>query len=418
MNKSEIQSANIELKHSFYVITCLVPHKLVQTAKGDEGQSMKRIWVKLLIIVTLLIYSIPGTVQASVSVSARSAVLMEQESGRVLFEKDAHKVSRIASITKIMTAILAIESGKLDEKVKVSDRAVRAEGSSVYLKPGEKIRLEDLVYGLMLRSGNDAAVAIAEHVGGSVDGFVFMMNEKAQQIGMTDTHFANPHGLDDHENHVSTAYDMALLTRYAMNNEEYKKISGTKVHRAPNPTETWDRVWKNKNRLLTEKYKYSTGGKTGYTKRAKRTLVSTAKKGDFEMIAVTLNAPDDWNDHIQLFETAFSDYDIAEILSKGKVDRIKDSQYKNKVYLDHSFVYPLTSAEEELVRVEYLLKKPVKDQRDIQDQEIAGRANVFLEDKQIASLPVYYKPAKKDDKSFFDLFKNIFTSIAGVIDHG
>ncbi|WP_415815869.1 D-alanyl-D-alanine carboxypeptidase family protein [Mesobacillus thioparans] len=379
---------------------------------------MKRIWVKLLIIVTLLIYSIPGTVQASVSVSARSAVLMEQESGRVLFEKDAHKVSRIASITKIMTAILAIESGKLDEKVKVSDRAVRAEGSSVYLKPGEKIRLEDLVYGLMLRSGNDAAVAIAEHVGGSVDGFVFMMNEKAQQIGMTDTHFANPHGLDDHENHVSTAYDMALLTRYAMNNEEYKKISGTKVHRAPNPTETWDRVWKNKNRLLTEKYKYSTGGKTGYTKRAKRTLVSTAKKGDFEMIAVTLNAPDDWNDHIQLFETAFSDYDIAEILSKGKVDRIKDSQYKNKVYLDHSFVYPLTSAEEELVRVEYLLKKPVKDQRDIQDQEIAGRANVFLEDKQIASLPVYYKPAKKDDKSFFDLFKNIFTSIAGVIDHG
>ena len=409
---------NIELKHSFYVITCLVPHKLVQTAKGDEGQSMKRILMKLLMIVTLLIYGIPGTVQASVSVSARSAILMEQESGRVLFEKDAHKVSRIASITKIMTAILAIESGKLDEMVKVSDRAVRAEGSSVYLKPGEKIRLEDLVYGLMLRSGNDAAVAIAEHVGGSVDGFVFMMNEKAQQIGMTDTHFANPHGLDDHENHVSTAYDMALLTRYAMNNEEYKKISGTKIHRAPNPTETWDRVWKNKNRLLTEKYKYSTGGKTGYTKRAKRTLVSTAKRGDFEMIAVTLNAPDDWNDHIQMFETAFSDYDIAEILSKGKVDGIKESQYKTKVYLDHSFVYPLTSEEEELVRVEYRLKKLGKDQRDLQNQKIAGRANVFLDDKQIASLPVYYKLEEKEQKSFFDFFKNIFTSIAGVKDHG
>ncbi|WP_144476639.1 D-alanyl-D-alanine carboxypeptidase family protein [Cytobacillus oceanisediminis] len=379
---------------------------------------MKRILMKLLMIVTLLIYGIPGTVQASVSVSARSAILMEQESGRVLFEKDAHKVSRIASITKIMTAILAIESGKLDEMVKVSDRAVRAEGSSVYLKPGEKIRLEDLVYGLMLRSGNDAAVAIAEHVGGSVDGFVFMMNEKAQQIGMTDTHFANPHGLDDHENHVSTAYDMALLTRYAMNNEEYKKISGTKIHRAPNPTETWDRVWKNKNRLLTEKYKYSTGGKTGYTKRAKRTLVSTAKRGDFEMIAVTLNAPDDWNDHIQMFETAFSDYDIAEILSKGKVDGIKESQYKTKVYLDHSFVYPLTSEEEELVRVEYRLKKLGKDQRDLQNQKIAGRANVFLDDKQIASLPVYYKLEEKEQKSFFDFFKNIFTSIAGVKDHG
>ncbi|KIY21613.1 MULTISPECIES: D-alanyl-D-alanine carboxypeptidase family protein [Mesobacillus] len=379
---------------------------------------MKRIWVKLVVIVTLLICSIPGTVQASVSVSAQSAILVEQESGRVLFEKDAHKVSRIASITKIMTAILAIESGKLDEMVKVSDQAVQTEGSSIYLKPGEKIRLEDLVYGLMLRSGNDAAVAIAEHVGGSVDGFVYMMNEKAQQLGMIDTHFANPHGLDDHENHVSTAYDMALLTRYAMNNETYKKITATKVHRAPNPTETWDRVWENKNRLLTEKYKYSTGGKTGYTKRANRTLVSTAKKGDFAMIAVTLNAPDDWNDHIQMFETTYSDYDIAEILSKGKVDGVKDSAFKNKVYLDHSFVYPLTSEEEKLVRIEYQLKKPGQSNRALPSQQIVGRANVYLKDKQIGSLPVYYQRAEKENKSFFDFFKDIFTLIAGVKDHG
>ncbi|MEW8971790.1 MAG: D-alanyl-D-alanine carboxypeptidase family protein [Mesobacillus sp.] len=378
---------------------------------------MKRIWIKLLLLATLLICSIPQTAQATVSVSARSAILIEQESGRVLYEKEAHRVSRIASITKIMTAILAIESGKLDEKVKVSEMAVRAEGSSIYLKPGEKIRLEDLVYGLMLRSGNDAAVAIAEHVGGSLDGFVYMMNEKAQQIGMENTHFANPHGLDDHEDHVSTAYDMAILTRYAMENEVYKEISGTKIHRAPNPTETWDRVWKNKNRLLTEKYKYSTGGKTGYTKRAKRTLVSTAQKDDFGLIAVTLNAPDDWNDHIQMFEAAFSEYDVAEILSKGKVKGIKDSHYKNKVYLDHSFVYPLTSEEEDKVRVEYKLKKLARNQEEMRDS-IAGRANVYLDDQQIASLPVYFKAEKEEEKSFFDFFKNIFTSIAGVNEHG
>ncbi|WNF21568.1 D-alanyl-D-alanine carboxypeptidase family protein [Mesobacillus jeotgali] len=378
---------------------------------------MKRIWIKLLLLATLLICSIPQTAQATVSVSARSAILIEQESGRVLYEKEAHRVSRIASITKIMTAILAIESGKLDEKVKVSEKAVRAEGSSIYLKPGEKIRLEDLVYGLMLRSGNDAAVAIAEHVGGSLDGFVYMMNEKAQQIGMENTHFANPHGLDDHEDHVSTAYDMAILTRYAMENEVYKEISGTKIHRAPNPTETWDRVWKNKNRLLTEKYKYSTGGKTGYTKRAKRTLVSTAQKDDFGLIAVTLNAPDDWNDHIQMFEAAFSEYDVAEILSKGKVKGIKDSHYKNKVYLDHSFVYPLTSEEEDQVRVEYKLKKSALNQEEMRDS-IAGRANVYLDDQQIASLPVYFKAEKEEEKSFFDFFKNIFTSIAGVNEHG
>ncbi|MBT2693304.1 D-alanyl-D-alanine carboxypeptidase family protein [Bacillus sp. ISL-55] len=378
---------------------------------------MKRTWMKLMFIATLLVYCIPQTAQASVSVSARSAVLIEQESGRVLFEKDAHRVSRIASITKIMTAILAIESGKLDEKVKVSENAVRTEGSSIYLKPGEKIRLEDLVYGLMLRSGNDAAVAIAEHVGGSLDGFAYLMNEKAQQIGMKNTHFANPHGLDDHEDHVSTAYDMAILTRYAMENEIYKEISGTKVHRAPNPTETWDRVWKNKNRLLTEKYKYSTGGKTGYTKRAKRTLVSTAQKDDFGLIAVTLNAPDDWNDHIQMFETAFSNYDIAEILSKGKVKGIKDSHYKNKVYLDHSFVYPLTSEEEDMIKVEYRLKKASPNEED-KRSSIAGRANVYLDDKQIASLPVYYKEEAKENKSFFGLFKNLFTSIAGIKNHG
>lgn len=379
---------------------------------------MKRNWIKIIIIAAMMLYSLPGTAQASISVSARSAILIEQESGRVLYEKDAHKVSRIASITKIMTAVLAIESGKMKDMVKVSDNAVRAEGSSVYLKPGEKIKLEDLVYGLMLRSGNDAAVAIAEHVGGSVEGFVYLMNEKAREIGMKDTHFANPHGLDDHENHVSTAYDMAILTRYAMGNDMYRKIAGTKVHRAPNPTETWDRVWKNKNRLLTELYDHSTGGKTGYTKRAKRTLVSTAEKDDFQLIAVTLNAPDDWNDHIQMFESAFDNYDIAEVLSKGKVKGVKDTYYKNTLYLERSFDYPLTSEEEDLVKVEYKLKKAPKDPAVGSVPNIAGRAIVYLDGNRIGSLPVYYKANMKEEESFFDFFRNIFTSIVGIESHG
>ncbi|MEH7441754.1 D-alanyl-D-alanine carboxypeptidase family protein [Bacillus sp. JJ1122] len=379
---------------------------------------MNRKWIIILLITALMLYSVPGTAQASISVSASSAILIEQESGRVLFEKDAHKVSRIASITKIMTAILAIESGKMNNMVKVTEKAAHAEGSSIYLKPGEKIKLEDLVYGLMLRSGNDAAVAIAEYVGGSLEGFAFLMNEKAREIGMENTNFANPHGLDDHENHVSTAYDMALLTRYAMNNEYYKKIAGTKVHRAPNPTESWDRVWKNKNRLLTELYEHSTGGKTGYTKRAKRTLVSTAEKDGFELIAVTLNAPDDWNDHIQMFESAYDNYDIAEILAKGKIKGIKDSYYKNMLYLDHSFDYPLTTEEEDLVRVEYKLKKAPKDGADQLNSNLAGKANVYLDEKKIASLPVYYKMEKKKENSFFDFFKNIFTSMTGIDHHG
>lgn len=375
---------------------------------------MKRISIVFLLLGIWLVHYKPLPAAAAGSVSARNAILMEQDTGRVLYEKKAHDTERIASITKIMTAILAIESGKLNEQIKVSSKAAGTEGSSLYLKAGEKILLEDLVYGLMLRSGNDAAVAIAEHVGGSIDGFVFLMNQKAEEIGMKYTHFANPHGLDDHEDHYSTAYDMALLTRYAMNNEIYQNISGTKIHRAPNPTESWDRVWKNKNRLLTELYKYTTGGKTGYTKRAKRTLVTTAAKGDFELIAVTLNGPSDWNDHIYLYESAFAQYDIAEVLPDGMIKGLKEPFYKGKVYLKESFDYPLTADEEDLVRVEYKLLKPPDGSGKAEIPDIVGKAVVYLDGQEIKSMPIYYKQERVEKKSFLEFFKNIFTAATGL----
>ncbi|MBS4191086.1 D-alanyl-D-alanine carboxypeptidase [Bacillus sp. FJAT-49705] len=368
------------------------------------------------LIAALVIVLIPQKAKASVNVSARSAILMEQGSGRVLFEKDAYKPRRIASITKIMTAILAIESGKMDEMVEVSENAVRAEGSSIYLKPGEKIKLEDLVFGLMLRSGNDAAEAIAEYVGGSLDGFVYLMNQKAEEIGMENTYFANPHGLDDHENHYSTAYDMALLTRYAMNNEEYVRISGTKVHTAPNPTEKWDRKWSNKNRLLTELYEYCTGGKTGFTKRAKRTLVTTATKNKMNLIAVTLNAPDDWNDHIQMYENGFNTYTIAEVLPKGELKAIKDKFYKNKVYVKNGFEYPVSSDEKDLFHIEYKMMKPDKEWRTKEDVPyIVGKAVVYFDNRPLKTIPIYYDQVKsKDNESFWGIFRSLFTAIVGV----
>ncbi len=367
------------------------------------------------LIITMLVILIPQRSNASVSVSARSAILMEQSSGRVLFEKDAHKQSRIASITKIMTAILAIESGKMDEIVMITEQEVRVEGSSINLVPGEKIKLEDLVYGLMLRSGNDAATAIANHVGGSLEGFVFLMNQKAEEIGMTNTHFANPHGLDDHENHLSTAYDMALLTRYAMENEQYKKISGTKVHRIPHPTENWDRKWNNKNRLL-EMYDYCTGGKTGFTKRAKRTLVTTATKGDMDLIAVTLNASDDWNDHIQMYGTGFKIYDLVEVLQKGVVKEIKDKFYQKQVYVKHGFSYPSTAKERELFKIEFKMMKPKKDWIEGKAvPDIVGKAIIYFNQQPIKNIPVYYKHTDSGEKkTFFEFFRSIFTSIIGV----
>ncbi|MEI2358282.1 D-alanyl-D-alanine carboxypeptidase family protein [Mesobacillus zeae] len=366
----------------------------------------------------LLFMVLSSPADAAGSVSARSAILMDQQSGRIIYEKDAHSVRRIASITKIMTAILAIESGKLDDRVKVSSNASGTEGSSLFLKPGEKIKLADLVYGLMLRSGNDSAVAIAEHVGGSLDGFVYMMNQKAEEIGMKNTHFANPHGLDDHENHHSTAYDMAILTRYAMENDLYRKIAGTKIHRAPNPNEPWDRVWKNKNRLLTELYKYCTGGKTGYTKRAKRTLVTTASKGGFDLIAVTLDGSDDWNDHISMYESTFAGYDLATILQKGKIKEIKDPFYKRKVYLGQTFAYPLTAAEEKKVRVEYQLLEPPKAGEKRLLPPVAGKAVVYLNGKEIKKMPIYYKQEAKKKESLLDYFRKIFTSITGLNSYG
>jgi serine-type D-Ala-D-Ala carboxypeptidase (penicillin-binding protein 5/6) len=381
---------------------------------------MRMIWklVILSLIVSIFIANIPQKVDASVSVSAASAVLIEQKSGRILYEKDAHTKRRIASITKIMTAKLAIESGKMNQYVKVSEQATHAEGSSVYLKPGEKIKLKDLVYGLMLRSGNDTAVAIAEYVGGSVEGFAFLMNQKAKEIGMLNTHFANPHGLDDHENHYSTAYDMAVLMRYAMQDKTFKKISGTKVYRAANPTEDWDRVWKNKNRLLT-KYKYTTGGKTGYTKRAKRTLVTSATKGDMSLIAVTLNGPDDWNDHISMYESGFKGFDMAEILSKGKIDGVNNKYYKNHLYVKKTIVYPVTSEEMDLFSIKYKLNKTIKKfDDDKKNGEVVGKAAVYLDGRVVDETPIYYQNVPESKKGLLDSIREIFLTIIGVQSNG
>lgn len=253
--------------------------------------------IGLIIIAPLHSFAKPG-------VSAVNAVLIDENTGEILVEKNAHEKQKIASITKIMTAIIAIESGRMNEQVKISKQAVYTEGSSIYLKQGQKVLLKDLVYGLMLRSGNDAAVAISEYVGGSVEGFVYLMNEKARWIGMTNTDFENPSGLDGEE-HYSTAYDMALLMQYAMGNKTFEKVTGTEMYQS----DSWDYAWQNKNKLLTTLYEYCTGGKTGYTKSAGRTLVSTASKDGIDLIAVTLQDPNDWIDHINLFKWGFEHAD-------------------------------------------------------------------------------------------------------------
>ena len=251
-------------------------------------------------LAVLCLYSIFPCRILAVETSAASAILMDADSGRVLYERNADRKMLIASTTKILTALVAIEEGDLHDSVKVSREAAYTEGSAMYLTEGEPLTLETLLYGVLLCSGNDAAVAVAQHVGGSVKGFVALMNEKAQELGMEHSSFANPNGLDD-EQHYSTARDMAKLARAALENETLMRIASTRSVTIGGRTMT------NHNKLL-HYVDGCLGLKTGYTKAAGRTLVSCAEKNGQRLIAVTLQDGNDWADHQALYEYGFSAY--------------------------------------------------------------------------------------------------------------
>ncbi|MDD3243185.1 MAG: D-alanyl-D-alanine carboxypeptidase [Eubacteriales bacterium] len=243
--------------------------------------------------------------------SASGAVVMEQSTRRVLYEKNAREKRPMASTTKVMTALVALENADLDEIVTVSARASGVEGSSLYLETGEKLTLRDLLYGLMLRSGNDAAVAIAEHVAGSVEEFVELMNQRAAELGAVDTHFVTPNGLDA-DGHVTTAYDLALITAQAMSNETFAQIVSTQRYTIPWEGHPWDRVVVNKNKLLTQ---YGADGvKTGYTKKAGRCLVGAKTQGEMQLISVVLNCGPMFEDSVALMDDCFARYAMVSVM--------------------------------------------------------------------------------------------------------
>lgn len=321
----------------------------------------------------------PGAVSA-VGTSAEAAALIDVESGRILYSHNGNKPMRIASLTKIMTAIVAIEHGNLSDRVKTGINAYGVEGSSIYLKLGEEQSLHHLLYGLMLRSGNDAAVAIAEHVGGSVEGFVLLMNEKAEQIGMTGTTFKNPHGLDA-DGHLSTAEDMARLTAYALKNATFREIVKTKSIQVPNPGEKWNHLWRNKNKML-HLYEGADGVKTGYTKAAGRCLVSSATRNGRQLAAVTLNDGDDWADHARLLDYGFNQYPMRDLYRKGEPFEGTDW------YGARPFRYPL--ADEETGRVTHELS--VVSETSLEGR-LGAKAEVVwrLDGREIGRMALYDK---------------------------
>ena len=279
---------------------------------------MKKILLLIFLMFPISIFAI--------ETSARSAILMDMDSNKILYEKNINEQRSVASISKIMTAVVAIESGKLDDKVTIGREINTSYGSGIYIKEGEVLTLRDLLYGLMLRSGNDAAIAIATYVGGNSTNFVKLMNDKAKKIGMNNTVFNNPSGLDQEKGNYSTAYDMAILASYAMKNNEYKKITSTKKYVLKTNKNVYS--WINKNKLLSL-YKYTTGGKTGFTEIAKRTLVSTASRDNMNLVVVTLNDGNDWQDHQNLFEYGFNNYTNLKILNKGIINIYNEKYYES-----------------------------------------------------------------------------------------
>ncbi|WP_407644630.1 D-alanyl-D-alanine carboxypeptidase family protein [Cohnella cholangitidis] len=288
---------------------------------------------------------------------------------------------KIASLTKIMTAIVAIEHSKLDSTIKVSPLAAGKEGSSLYLKAGDKMTLRNALYGLMLRSGNDAATAIAEHVGGSVEGFAFLMNKKAEEIGLTRSHFMNPHGLDE-QGHYSSANDLAKLTVYALHNPDFANIVKTQVKSAPNPNDKWDYKWVNKNKMLTM-YEGADGVKTGYTKQALRTLVSSATRGGQQLVAVTLNDGDDWKDHRNLLDYGFAHFPLASVTKNGEPIAGYPFQVAN------SFSYPFAKGEREQLEIRLA---PLRKGTVQYNLGYRGQLKFVLNDRLIGTVPFIDKP--------------------------
>lgn len=326
--------------------------------------------------------------QAAVAVgptnSAVSAVLIDCDSGRVLYEKNPNEKRLIASITKLMTALVAVEScPDLSQRVKIKPEWVGAEGSSIYLRAEEELNLETLVYGLLLQSGNDAAVAIAGYCGkGEIDRFVEWMNLRAQDLGMKNTHFQNPNGLN-HDAHYSTAGDMAKLAVACMKNETIAKIVATKS------ISLEGRTFVNHNKLLWQ-YPNCVGMKTGYTQLAGRTLISSAKKDGQTLAVVTLCDPDDWKDHKNLLEYGFQTFPKKTFIQTGDELAylpVEGSLVRSvAVYAKDSISYPVAEGEKTKIKVDL----PETVQAPITKGEIAGKVSLTVDGKVVGESYLLY----------------------------
>ncbi len=322
--------------------------------------------IKLLLILSLLLFPahLPARAEAR---EGRAECVIEVTSRRFLHEKNAEARLPMASTTKILTAVIAIEDCDLGEEVEVPAEAARAEGSSAYLRAGERISVRDLLYGLMLRSGNDCAVTLAIHHSGSLGRFAEVMTERAAAMGAESSRFANPHGLPD-EGHYTTARDLALVAAYAMQNETFREIVSTKYY-AP-------RGWSNKNKLLSS-FEGANGVKTGFTTAAGKCLVASAEREGMTLVSVLLNCPETYARSAELLDAAFSEYSMIPLLDAS----MPFSGYR----IRRNFAYPLRAEELAEVRLEGVSCMPLPEKSG----ELAGQVLVYLANRLIFSENLY-----------------------------
>lgn len=357
-------------------------------------------------MITIVLFC--STVYNTKAYSAVSYCLYDPVLKTVIASWNMDKQLSMASTTKIMTALIACEICDLDEEITVTDKMIAVEGSSIGLQVGDKISYECLLYGLMLESGNDAALCIATGISGSQKDFAVLMNEKAKQIGMSNSHFVTPNGLDD-EYHYSTAYDMAVLGGFAMNNELFAQIVGTKKYKAVyNKGETY-RTYYNHNRLLSS-LDGAEGIKTGFTKKSGRCLVTSCKRNGVRLIAVTLNDGNDWQDHKDLYDYGFSQYEEVTLpkvnkyvdVAGGKKAEIKVETEENKIYFYDGlysdikqkiyipkFVYAPIKKGDKVGVIEYIYDNSVIATADILALENADA--VKTQNKEITALDRFIK---------------------------
>lgn len=368
-----------------------MPKRKAQAVAMPNKASIRQICrsaMALLCAALMFTLSMPALAELTTDLkpTAQSAVLLERSTRMVLYGSNAHKKLPMASTTKIMTALIAIENGRLDDIVTVPKEAYGVEGSSMYLMLGEKVSLLDLLYGLMVNSGNDAAIAIAIHIGGNVEGFTELMNKRAEKLGLTNTHFVTPNGLHDKE-HYTTAYDLAVIACEAMNNEIFRQLASTSYY----TTQTGEvkRYLKSKNKLLWQ-YEGSTGIKTGYTKAAGKCLVFSAERDGMETVGVVLNSADIFDDASKILDYGFSSYKMSVLVSKGEVVAIAEVTNGRKRLLElaakEDIMSPVSVSDGMRLRPRAVYEKEL--QAPIEQGLTLGRLELYDGERLVAVVPL------------------------------